>query len=93
MDSLVIWQRCDIEGLRGAWAEGERVCLLLGHEGSTVCVIHIQSERRGKTVRDHERQVFKALQLTGLLVADLQTHSVVSLLQLQRILGEQQAEV
>lgn len=35
---------------------------------------------------DHKRQVFKALQLAGLLMADLQTHSVVSLFQLQRIL-------
>lgn len=35
---------------------------------------------------DHERQVFKALQLTGLLMAHLQTHSVVALFQFQRIL-------
>lgn len=35
---------------------------------------------------DDKRQVFKALQLTGLLMADLQAHGVVALFQLQRIL-------
>lgn len=35
---------------------------------------------------DHKRQVFKALQLAGLLMANLQTHRVVALFQLQRIL-------
>lgn len=92
-DSLVIWQGCDVEGLCGARAQGERVCLLLGHEGSTVCVIHIQTERGGQTVGHNERQVFKALQLTGLLMADLQAHSVVSLFQLQRILNRKRTEV
>lgn len=35
---------------------------------------------------DHERKVFKALQLTGLLMADLETDCVVALFQFQRIL-------
>lgn len=38
---------------------------------------------------NHKRQVLKALQLIGLLVADLQTNSVVAFLQLQRVLGNQ----
>lgn len=88
IDSLVVWQSCDVEGLSGARAEGERVCLLLGHEGSAVRLVDIQTESGGQTVGHHKRKVLKALQLTGLLVADLQTHGVVPLFQLQRILEE-----
>lgn len=41
---------------------------------------------------DDERQVFKTLQLTGLLMADLQAHSVVALFQFQRILRDVREE-
>lgn len=49
-------------------------------------VVHIQAERGGQAVGDDERQVFQALQLAGMLVANLQPHGVVSLFQLQRVL-------
>lgn len=89
MDLLVVWQGRDVEGLCGSWAQGDRVCLLLGHEGSPMCLIHIKTECGGQTVRNHKGQVLQALQLTGLLVADLQTYSIVPLLQLKGILKEE----
>lgn len=81
-DSLVIWQACDVERLCGTRGQGDRIHLLLGHEGSAMCLVDIQAEGGGETVRNHERQILKSLQLTGLLVADLQPDSVVSLFQL-----------
>lgn len=47
-----------------------------------MCLVDIQAEGGGETVRNHERQILKSLQLTGLLVPDLQPDSVVSLFQL-----------
>lgn len=41
IDSLVIRQGGNIEGLRGTGAQGERVHLLLGHECSAVGFIDI----------------------------------------------------
>lgn len=85
-DSLVVWQGCHIERLSGPWTQGYRVCLLLGYESSSVGLVNIQTDGGGETVRHHKWQVLKALQLTRLLMADLQTHSVVPLFQLQGIL-------
>lgn len=86
IDSLVIRQGSNIERLCSAGAQGERVGLFLRHERSAVGLIDIQTERGGQPMGDDERQVFKALQLTGLLMADLQAHGVVALFQFQRIL-------
>ena len=88
-DSLVVWQGRDVERLSGTRAQGDRVGLLLGHEGGSMRLVHIQTEGGGQTVRHHERQVLQSLQLTGLLVANLQSHGVVPFLQLQGILWGQ----
>lgn len=47
MDSLVVGQGCDIEGLRSPWAQGDRVRLLLGHQGSAVRLVDVQAQRGG----------------------------------------------
>ena len=85
-DSLVIWQGRDVERLSGTRAQGERVGLLLCHESGSMRLVHIQSEGGGQTVRHHKRQVLQSLELTGLLVANLQAYGVVPLFQLQGIL-------
>lgn len=86
--SLVVGQSRDVEGLRGAGAQRDGVGLLLGQHGGAMRLVDVQRESVGEAVRDDERQVLQTLQLALLLVTHLQTHRVVALLQLQRVLRE-----
>lgn len=59
-----------------------------------MCLVHVQAQCVGQAMRHYERQIFQPLQLTLLLVANLQPDGVVTFLQFQRVLvgiGEEDA--
>lgn len=55
-------------------------------------LVDVQVQRVGKTVGHHEGQVLQPLQLTLLLMANLQADGVVPFLQLQRVLEGEEDE-